>query len=136
MRFAEALVVAALALRLGGVGGGAPAVAETVAETVGEVAAIPLSEIHAGMRGYGLSVFRGTVPERFDVEVLGVLENKPGAAREVVCLNAGAALYVANAADSIGDGIARAREAIASGAARAKVDAFVAFTQKHVKQPA
>lgn len=40
-----------------------------------EVATIPVEEIHAGMRGYGLSVFKGTVPERFEVEVLGVLEN-------------------------------------------------------------
>jgi len=44
-------------------------------------------------------------------------------------LNAGAALYAANLAGSIGEGIGRAREAIASGAARAKLDAFVAFTQ-------
>ncbi len=68
--------------------------------------------------------------------MLGVLENKASAAREVVCLNAGAALYVSNLADSIGDGIARAREAIASGAARAKLDAFVEFTKKYAKQPA
>ncbi|MEO8196277.1 MAG: SpoIVB peptidase S55 domain-containing protein [Thermoanaerobaculia bacterium] len=48
-------------------------------ETFPEVATIPVEEIHAGMRGYGLSVFKGTVPERFEVEVLGVLENqKPG----------------------------------------------------------
>jgi len=33
------------------------------------------SEVRAGMRGYGLSVFRGTEPERFDVEVIDVLEN-------------------------------------------------------------
>ena len=47
--------------------------------TFPEVATIPVEEIHAGMRGYGLSVFKGTVPERFEVEVLGVLENqKPG----------------------------------------------------------
>ncbi len=44
--------------------------------TFPEVATIPLAEIHAGMRGYGLSVFKGTVPERFEVEVLGVLENQ------------------------------------------------------------
>ena len=44
-------------------------------------------------------------------------------------LNAGAALYSANIADSIADGIKRAREAIASGAARAKIDEFVNFTQ-------
>jgi anthranilate phosphoribosyltransferase len=62
--------------------------------------------------------------------LLGVLANKPGPAREIVCLNAGAALYVANVADSIGDGIARAREAIANGSARAKLDQFVQCTQR------
>jgi len=46
-----------------------------------------------------------------------------------VALNAGAALYAANLSDSIGDGVVRARDAIASGAARAKLDTFVAFTQ-------
>jgi hypothetical protein len=34
-----------------------------------------ISEVRAGMRGYGLSVFRGTEPERFDVEVIDVLKN-------------------------------------------------------------
>ena len=62
--------------------------------------------------------------------LLGVLDNQAGPAREIVCLNAGAALYVANVADSIGDGIAKAREAIASGAARAKLDQFVQCTQR------
>lgn len=62
--------------------------------------------------------------------LLGALDNKPGAAREIVCLNAGAALYVANVADTIGDGIAKAREAIASGAARAKLEQFVECTQR------
>jgi anthranilate phosphoribosyltransferase len=62
--------------------------------------------------------------------LLGALENKPGAAREIVCLNAGAALYTANLAGSIGDGIAQAREAIANGSARAKVDQFVIFTRQ------
>jgi anthranilate phosphoribosyltransferase len=58
------------------------------------------------------------------------LENKPGAPREIVVLNAGAALYTANLADSISAGIDRAREAIASGAARKKLDDFIAFTRK------
>jgi anthranilate phosphoribosyltransferase len=61
--------------------------------------------------------------------LLDALENRPGTPREIVALNAGAALYAANLAASIGDGIAKAREAIASGAARARLDAFVAFTQ-------
>ncbi len=61
--------------------------------------------------------------------LLDALENRAGTPREIVALNAGAALYAANLAASIGDGIVLAREAIASGAARAKLDAFVAFTK-------
>jgi SpoIVB peptidase S55 len=38
-------------------------------------AILPLSEVHVGMKGYGLTVFQGTKPERFDVRVLGVLHN-------------------------------------------------------------
>ena len=62
--------------------------------------------------------------------LLGVLDNKPGAAREIVALNAGTALYTANIVDSIGAGIALARETLASGAARAKLEQFVACTRK------
>ena len=51
-------------------------------------------------------------------------------AREIVLLNAGTALYAANAVDSIGAGIAAAREAVASGAARAKLEQFVAVTRR------
>ena len=61
--------------------------------------------------------------------LLDALDNRAGTPREIVALNAGAALYAADLASSIGDGIGKAREAIASGAARAKLDAFVAFTQ-------
>jgi anthranilate phosphoribosyltransferase len=61
--------------------------------------------------------------------LIGALENKPGTAREIVTLNAGTALYAANKADSIGAGIVLARETIASGAARQKLDQFVQFTQ-------
>ena len=62
--------------------------------------------------------------------LLEALADTPGTPREIVTLNAGAALYTANLAGSVADGIARAREAIASGAARAKLDQFVAFTQR------
>ena len=57
------------------------------------------------------------------------LDNEAGLPREIVVLNAGAALYVAGIADSIADGIARAREVIASGAARARMETFVRMTQ-------
>ena len=62
--------------------------------------------------------------------LLEALDNKPGVAREIVTLNAGTALYAANVAASIADGIQLAREAIASGKARAKVDELVRFTQQ------
>jgi anthranilate phosphoribosyltransferase len=61
--------------------------------------------------------------------VLQALSGADGLPREIVAFNAGAALYVAGVADSIGDGIAQARSAIASGAARARLDAFVALTR-------
>jgi anthranilate phosphoribosyltransferase len=63
-------------------------------------------------------------------KVLGVLDNRPGPERDVVLLNAGAALYAADVASSIDEGVRRAREALASGAARAKLDEFVAFTRR------
>lgn len=62
--------------------------------------------------------------------LLGALSNEAGTAREIVALNSGTALYSANVVDSIADGIALARETIASGRARAKVDELVRFTQQ------
>jgi anthranilate phosphoribosyltransferase len=64
------------------------------------------------------------------VMLLEALDNKPGVAREIVVLNAGTALYAANVAASIADGIEVARETIASGRARAKVDELIRFTQQ------
>jgi len=58
------------------------------------------------------------------------LGNEDGPIRDVVLLNAGAALYCAGVSGSVTDGVKRAREAVASGAARAKLDQFVALTQK------
>lgn len=57
-----------------------------------------------------------------------VLDNTPGPARDIVVLNAGAAIYVAGVAGDLAEGFARAHEAIASGGARAKLDALIAFT--------
>jgi anthranilate phosphoribosyltransferase len=62
--------------------------------------------------------------------LLEALENRDGLPREIVAYNAGAALYAAGVAADIGEGIARAREAIASGAARARLHAFVAATRR------
>ena len=62
--------------------------------------------------------------------IYSALANTESVAREIVVLNAGSALYTANLADSIQGGIALARAAIESGAARAKLDEFVRYTQK------
>ncbi len=61
--------------------------------------------------------------------MFAALTNTEGTAREIVALNAGTALYAANKADTIPAGIALAREVIANGAARAKLDEFVRVTQ-------
>jgi anthranilate phosphoribosyltransferase len=62
--------------------------------------------------------------------LLGVLDNRAGAARDIVALNAGAAIYVSGLAPSLEAGVRRAIELIASGAAKSKLDQLVAFTQR------
>jgi anthranilate phosphoribosyltransferase len=62
--------------------------------------------------------------------VLEALENREGAARDIVALNAGAALYVAGRAASVGEGADLARKVLASGAARATLDTFAEATRR------
>jgi len=62
--------------------------------------------------------------------VLEALDNVEGTPREIVTLNAGTALYAADRAASIGEGIERAREVIASGAARRKLTEFIEVTRR------
>ncbi|HEY1090205.1 MAG TPA: anthranilate phosphoribosyltransferase [Burkholderiaceae bacterium] len=68
-------------------------------------------------------------PEDSRKMLLGALADEAGAARDIVVLNAGATLYAANVASSIAEGIERARAAIKSGAATAKLNEFVAVTK-------
>jgi len=69
-------------------------------------------------------------PEQSKAMLLGVLDNVPGAAREIVILNAGVALYAANVVDSMAVGIERARTAIESGAAKSKLMQLVDLSQQ------
>jgi len=62
--------------------------------------------------------------------LLGVLDGLPGPARDIVLLNAGAAIYVADRAATLGEGIELAREAIASGAARERLRQLVEFSNR------
>ena len=63
------------------------------------------------------------------IMVKSVLDNKAGAARDIVQLNAGAAIYAANITDTLTAGIEKAGQVIASGAARAKFDALIAYSK-------
>ena len=62
--------------------------------------------------------------------LLEALEGRRGIPHDIVCLNAGAALYAADVVASIDDGIELARVTIASGAAHAKMQAFVTTTRR------
>jgi anthranilate phosphoribosyltransferase len=106
------------------------------ATLVGELRNGEISEYEIHPEDYGLQMVSNRGLRVADAAeskemVLEALGNTPGTPREIVTLNAGAALYAANVAASVADGISRAREAIASGAARAKLDEFVNFTRKY-----
>ena len=105
------------------------------ATMVGELKNGEVSEYEIHPEDFGLSMIsnRGLrVADALESKemVLEALSNQPGTPREIVTLNAGTALYAADVVDSIAAGIALARETIASGAARARLDAFVQFTQR------
>ena len=104
------------------------------ATMVGELKDGKISEYEIHPEDFGMSMFsnrglRVANAEESKAMLLEALNNVEGTPRDIVVLNAGAALYAADRAASIGEGIALAREAIASGAARAKLDQFVAFTR-------
>jgi len=63
--------------------------------------------------------------------MLAALDNKEGAARDIVALNAGASIYIAGKALTLVDGVKQALVVLASGAALQKLDQFVAFTKSH-----
>ena len=72
---------------------------------------------------------RVTTPEESKAMLLGVLDNQNGAPRDIVILNAGAALYAANVAASMMQGIDQARAALQSGAAKARLQQLAVLSQ-------
>jgi len=89
-------------------------------------------EIHPedfGMAMVSNRALRVETAEQSKAMLLGVLDNEHGAARDIVILNAGAALYAANVCKSMVDGIALARQAIESGAAKAKLGQLTAMAK-------
>jgi anthranilate phosphoribosyltransferase len=97
---------------------------------VGELKNGQITEYEIHPEDFGLAMasnraLRVEGPEQSRQMLLDVLDGVPGAASDIVALNAGAALYAANLATDLGDGLERARQAIASGAARRKLDELV-----------
>jgi anthranilate phosphoribosyltransferase len=104
------------------------------ATLVGELKNGHITEYEIHPEDFGMAMasnraLRVDTPEQSMAMLKGVLANEPGPARDIVILNAGAALYAANVAPSMKEGVELAREAIASGAAQSKLAQFVAFTQ-------
>ena len=105
------------------------------ATMVGELKDGQISEYEIHPEDFGLSMVsnRGLkVADALESKemVLEALGGKAGTPAEIVTLNSAAALYAADVVASIDEGLELARKTIASGAARAKLDAFVQFTQK------
>ena len=89
-------------------------------------------EIHPEDFGIAMSASRNLRvdgPEQSIAMLRAVLDNQHGPALDIVALNAGAALYVAGVASDIGDGLARARAAIANGSARQRLQQYVETTR-------
>ncbi|HZR70698.1 MAG TPA: anthranilate phosphoribosyltransferase [Burkholderiales bacterium] len=102
---------------------------------IGELKAGRVTEYTVHPERFGLPVhdprsIRVATVEESRAMVVSALENKAGAARDIVALNAGAAIYVSGKAPTLEDGVERAFETIKSGAARAKLDQFVKATQQ------
>ena len=102
---------------------------------VGELKDGVISEYEIHPEDFGLNMvstrgIRVNSKEESRDRVLEALDNTPGTARDIVAYNAGLAIYVGNHAATIKQGIDMAFETIASGAARAKLEAFCAHTRK------
>jgi anthranilate phosphoribosyltransferase len=102
---------------------------------VGELKDGRVSEYEIHPEQFNLPVHDPKVLQVANVEeskamLLGALDNKLGPARDIVALNAGASIYVCGAAETLVNGVDRAFDVIAAGAARAKVEQFVTFTKQ------
>ncbi|MGD2173639.1 MAG: anthranilate phosphoribosyltransferase, partial [Gammaproteobacteria bacterium] len=83
----------------------------------GEVTTYTLKPADFGMQTAPLDALKvGSAAESLQI-ILDVLADKPGPAHDIVCLNAGAAIYVAGCADSLAAGVEAAKAAITSGKA-------------------
>lgn len=96
----------------------------------GNVREYTLQPADFGLQNAPLDSLRVTNIEQAKTMLLSVLDNQPGAARDIVLMNAGAAIYVSGLAATLAEGIQNAAQVITSGAARSKLEALVQFSNK------
>jgi len=96
----------------------------------GEINEYTLHPSHFGLELYDRRAIQVGTVEESKAMIQAVLDNQPGPAHNIVALNAGAAIYVAGVAASLKAGVERASQAIKSGAAKQKLEDFIAFTKK------
>ncbi len=96
----------------------------------GEVLEYNLHPSQFGLELYDRRAIQVTTVDESKAMIQAVLENQPGPAHNIVALNAGAAIYVSGLAKSLKAGVDRASQAIKTGAAKQKLEEFIAFTRK------
>jgi len=94
----------------------------------GEISSYTLSPADFGMELASVETLRVESAQQSLEVIRSVLANQPGPARDIVCLNAGAAIYVSGICDTLAAGIEAARAAISSGKAATVLDNLVART--------
>ncbi|MDE2310604.1 MAG: anthranilate phosphoribosyltransferase, partial [Betaproteobacteria bacterium] len=94
----------------------------------GKVSEYTVQPAQFGLTPAPLNAIQVTNADEAKAMLLAVLDNQPGAARDVACLNAGAAIYVAGLAASLAEGVKKAGEIIASGAAKNKLKQLIAVS--------
>jgi len=95
----------------------------------GEVREYDVAPADVGLKACAAAALRVDGIEASKAMLLAALDNQEGAARDIVAFNAGACIYVAGLADTLAEGVKKALATIAGGAARKKLDQFVAHTR-------
>jgi len=95
----------------------------------GEVREYVIQPADVGLATHDNAAIRVDGIEQSKAMMLAALENRVGAARDIVAFNAGATIYIAGLADTLADGVRQALSMLAGGAAREKLHQFVAFTR-------
>ncbi len=109
-------------------------ITNTASTTVGEVrnGKVELYHVHPQDFGFPISKIedlKGGDPEANATITRNILEGESGAKRDIVLLNAGAAIYAGGKAANLAEGVSKATESIDSGAAKQKLDQLIAFTK-------